>query len=101
MTRDLADTVKALAEKLEVAIDQFIDSEEVRTGHGIPLGGDDIVTIIMPAIEPAIRELIAQEREACAKVCDSYMNDNTPVRLRPIPLLRELAKLIRTRGGKS
>jgi hypothetical protein len=86
MTRDLTDTVKALSAKAATMI--------VRSNNR-----DDWTYTIATVFEPAIRKLIAQETESCAAVCDSYIGDNLPVR--PKPLLRELAKAIRARGGKS
>jgi len=67
MTRDLADTVKALSEKA------------ARNLGCSPDPSPDLfamdVQAIAAVLEPAIRELIAQEREACAKVADSDPNN--------------------------
>jgi len=56
MTRDLADIVKGLAEKAAA------------TAHKSFTGSEWAVAQDVAAVfEPAIRDLIAQEREACAK----------------------------------
>jgi hypothetical protein len=84
MTLDLADTVKGLAEK---AVYLALNN------------GDHIVETIAHVLEPAIRELIAKEREACAKIVKQLFDEGQMDSGR-IPLSNAL-KAIRARGGKS
>jgi hypothetical protein len=94
MTRDLADTVKALAQKA------IRDSGREYTAYAIN---------IVEVFEPAIRELIAQEREVCAKIghttafefLDMHRNQRQYSWHDVEDALTAGSKAIRARGDKS
>jgi hypothetical protein len=95
MTRDLADTVKGLREKLAAAIIETSGKRVAMVDHDRD--------VILDAIEPAIRELIAQEREACAKVADkeAARHNVEGGDIFSLQLAESIAEDIRARGGKS
>jgi len=106
VTRDLADTVKALRYKLDEAIAGYGEIADAMNGlhHSISdyFSAIHIVEKIMPIIEPAIRDLIAKEREECAQLVSEQKSPyhdwgggsfNSA--------MQHAAKLIRARGGKS
>jgi len=71
MTRDLADTVKALRERLAVAMIKAKHDNDPKNSGVLQPSIYNYVDAILPIIEPAIRELIAQERESIkARLCD-------------------------------
>jgi hypothetical protein len=94
MTRDLADTVKGLAGKC--AQDYFSDGAQAELFE----------TYVIAVFEPAIRELIVEECEACAKVAYStpfrcHATDDVDFHSGCVQTRDRIVDAIRARGGKS
>jgi nitrogen fixation/metabolism regulation signal transduction histidine kinase len=89
MTRDLTDTVKALSEKAAIEAHKHWSRTKLSE-------------VIAAVFEPAIRELIAEENEACAKLLyeqKSPYHDWGGESFNSA--MQHAAQLIRARGGKA
>jgi hypothetical protein len=86
VTRDLADTVKGLADTIVNAFSELM------------VGGTFARNKVADKLEPAIRELIAEAYERCAAYHELYGDGDIPAGK---SIFHDWAAEIRARGGKA
>jgi hypothetical protein len=92
MTRDLADAVKSLATRIY----------GLMPSHPWAHDTDALIEEYSQAIEPAIRDLIEEEREECAKLLSEQKSPYHDWGGESFnSAMQYAAKLIRARGGKA